>query len=60
MEKTINKKRITVLVEITHDTNKKIIAELAEMNREISKQSDGFTTKSAFLSKVINDLYEQQ
>lgn len=53
-------RKITVLIELDHETNLKIINELARINQNVSKQSGAFVTKSKHLSSVIKEEYEQR
>jgi len=50
-------KKITVLIELSYDTNLKVMREVAQLNREISKQSGHYVTKAKHLSNVLNDVY---
>lgn len=50
-------KKTTVIVELDHETNMAVTAQLAELNKENSKQSAGYITKTKMLSDIIKIHY---
>ena len=50
-------KSTTIMVTIDHETNNRIVSDLAEINKETSKHQDGFKTKAQYLSEIIEDYF---
>lgn len=48
-------KKTTVIITLSFDTNNDVVQMLADRNKEYSKQSKGFVTKSQLLSEIVEE-----